>query len=146
MEINLYRLETFDKTVLKIIEFAKKYKNDLDKFKNYPFYDFYLFVKNLPYKADPKKIETLSRPIYTLNPNYSPRDCDDKTILICAFCELKNIPYKILVTGKKNRFHHVFPEVFLNGIWRIADATYPDRGGYGINIFDPKIKKTFIPL
>lgn len=146
MEINNYRLETFDKTVLKIIEFSKKYKNDLEKFKNKSFYDFYLLVKNLPYVADPKNIETLSRPLYTLNKNYSPRDCDDKTILICGFCELKNIPYKIIVTGKKNRFHHVFPQVFLNGSWVIADATYPDRGGYGINIFEPKIKKTYIPI
>jgi hypothetical protein len=87
MEINNYRLETFDKTILKIIEFSKKYKNDLIDFQNKSFYDFYLFVKSLPYKADPKNIETLSRPFYTLNKNYSPRDCDDKTILICSYCE-----------------------------------------------------------
>jgi hypothetical protein len=124
MEINNYRLETFDKTVLKIIEFSKNYKNDLIDFKETPFYDFYLFIKNLPYRADPKNIETLSRPALTLNKNYSPRDCDDKTILICAFCELKKIPYKIVVTGKNKKFHHVFPQVFLNGNWIIADATY----------------------
>lgn len=146
MQINTYRLETFDKTVLKIIEFAKKYKNDLRKFKNKSFFEFYNIVKNLPYIADPKNIETLSRPKYTLNKYYEPRDCDDKTLLICGFCELKNIPYKIHVTGRKNKFHHVFPVVKINNEWKISDATYPNRGNFDENLFYPKLKKIYVPI
>lgn len=147
MVIKTVRLETFDKTILKIIEFAKKYKNDLLQYRNKSFKEFYDIVKSLPYIPDPKNIETLSRPIYTMNPNHSPRDCDDKTLAICSFCELKNIPYKIIVTGKKNRFHHVFPVVNLSGSsFIIADATYPNKGNFGEFLFYPNLKKTYIPL
>lgn len=142
----MFNLETFDKTVLKIIEFARKYKNDLKDYENLSFENFYLMIRNLPYHADPQNIETLSRPLYTLQKNYTPRDCDDKTILICAFCELKGIPYKIEVTGKKNKFHHVYPVVFINNKWTIADSTYPNKGFLGSNLFNAKVKKTYIPL
>lgn len=140
-------LESYKQTVAKIFEFAKQYKSDLEELKNKSIYGFYNLVRNLPYHADPKGEETVVRPKYTILPDWQgARDCDDKTLLIGAFCELAGIAWRSIVCGQtKFKPHHIYPEVKLNGHWQSADATYPDRCMFGKNLYEEKFRKVFEP-
>lgn len=120
-------LETFEKTVLKIFEFAKKYQTDCLFLESKTPIEVFDFIKNLEYKPDPVGIEFLSRPDFSIFRNDLPRDCDDKTLIACCYFELKNYPYKIIVSGKNKDPHHVYPIVFLDNNWVVFDATYPSN-------------------
>lgn len=138
-------LESYKQTVAKIFEFADKYASDLDEFKNDSIFKFYNFARALPYHADPKGEETVIRPKYTKLIDWKgARDCDDKTLLILAFCNLQKIPGRSVVCGQ-TRFkpHHIYPEVSLNGKWMSADATYYDRCMFGKNLYEEKFRKVF---
>ena len=91
-----------------------------------PFGDYYRMIANLPYVADPKGKETLSRPKYTLDPDYEPRDCDDKAILLGAWLYANRVPFRfIAVSGHKSKkLHHVFVQLDWCGKSVHADATY----------------------
>ena len=135
-------LETYEKTVLKIFEFSKKYSSDVLFLESKTPDEVFEFVKNLKYKPDPKGIEFLSRPKFSVFENNLPRDCDDKTLIITCYCELKNIPYKIAVTGKNNSPHHIFPILKIFDNWVYFDATY-ESGKIGKLIFEPKFFKIY---
>lgn len=136
-----YDLETYEKTVLKIFEFTKKYYTDVIFLESKTPEEVFEFVKNLKYVSDPKGIEFLSRPKFSIFENI-PRDCDDKTLIITSYCELKGIPYKIGVTGKGKSPHHIFPIIKLNDVWTYFDATYKN-GEIGKLIFKPKFFKIY---
>lgn len=124
MKKKINPLETFEKTVLKIFEFAKKYQTDCLFLESKTPIEVFNFIKNLEYKPDPVGIEFLSRPDFSIFRNDLPRDCDDKTLIACCYFELKNYPYKIIVSGRSNKPHHVYPIVFINNSWIYFDATY----------------------
>lgn len=106
---------------------VRTYWRDVRDFLDMPFGDYYRMVANLPYYPDPKGKETLSRPKYTLDPEYSPRDCDDKAILIGSWLYANGIPFRfIAVSGDKSKkLHHVFVLLDWCGKNVHADATYP---------------------
>lgn len=128
----------YKNTVKKILEFSKKYKYDLFDFQNYNLKDFFYFVSSLEYKPDLKNHEFISRPLYLLDNNIPFRDCDDKTLLICTYLELKKLPKIILISGK-NKPEHIFPATKINQKHIYLDATYPNskfNHVSTINIFD----------
>lgn len=129
------KIKDYRETVAEIARMASQYKGDLEPWQDYTIGQFYRLVHLLPYVRDPFREETLSRPLYTMVwDSQTPRDCDDKTILIGAFCELKGLPWRIVVCGRQIGVpHHVYPEILMGGEWWPADATYPNRGGAGGN-------------
>jgi hypothetical protein len=124
MRKNITTLDTYEKTVMKVFEFAKKYQTDCLFLESKTPLEVFDFIKNLEYKEDPKGIEFLSRPAFSIFRTDLPRDCDDKTLIAACYFELKNYPYKIVVSGKNTNPHHIYPIVFLNNSWKVFDATY----------------------
>lgn len=134
-----------DFSVSQIIRIAKNYASDLKDYADRQgFFEFYNYVRNLPYIPDPKGKETISRPAYTVNPEWKgSRDCDDKTVLIGSFCELKKMPWRIAVVGVKEYPHHVYPEIMHLDRWTQADATYPDRCLFGKSLYVERYRKVY---
>lgn len=60
-------------------------------------------------------------------------DCDDKTILAGAALHYLGIPLRIATSSHRSDqvMDHVYLEVFVGGVWRPFDATYP-----GTRIFE----------
>ena len=104
------------------------YWEDLGRWLDEPFLNYFNYVCALPYFEDPPDCETVSRPLYTLRPNYHPRDCDDKSVLIASWLHGHDIKSKfIAVSTQENReLNHVFVQDE-NGIY--LDATYPEYRG-----------------
>lgn len=104
-----------------------------------PFLDYYRHVCDLPYIPDPKNVETVSRPIYTLNEAYGPRDCDDKSVLLAAWLVAHGEPLRFVAssTRRDKMLHHVFVQLE-NGLF--LDATYGyNRDFLGFYPYFPKI-------
>ena len=93
-------LKTYKNTISKIFEFTNLYYTDVIFLDCKTPKEVFEIVKNLTYKPDPRGIEFLSRPLYSIFEKNLPRDCDDKTLIITCYAKLKGIPYKIAVTGK----------------------------------------------
>lgn len=106
-----------------------QYFSDLGGWLCVPFLDYYKHVCELPYYADPPEIETVSRPLYTLITDYSPRDCDDKSVLIAAWLHAHGDPKRFVATSTKKdgTLCHVFVQMY-NGLF--VDATYPKNAEF----------------
>lgn len=128
------RVEGYPETIRQLFEDASKYKMDMAPFVSLSASSLFRTVADLPYVKDPKHKEALHRPMYTMDPDWKgPRDCDDKTLSVSAWCELRGAPYRIVVCGKEKDplsgqyfAHHVYPEL-LNGKgqWIPFDVTFP---------------------
>jgi hypothetical protein len=109
------------------------YHKDIGTLKTWPLKKFFHLVKRLPYLADPKGQEFISRPKASLNPRAKYRDCDDKAILMGAWFKSNNVPCRFLAvsTNPKNprKLHHcvIEAQTALNGDWEIYDPTYPQN-------------------
>jgi hypothetical protein len=103
-----------------------RYQDDVAMFGHYPLLKFYDFVKNIPYKTDPKKQEFLQRPYYTITGRGTGGDCDDKCIVMGAYLALNDIPFRFVACGrnKEGRLHHVVIEAKIDGKWVHIDPTY----------------------
>lgn len=108
---------------------TENYFSDLGAWLGVPLYNFYLFVCSLPYVADPVGVETVSRPLYTLNPKYKPRDCDDKSVLLASWCHGNGLKKRFVSTSTRPDKHlgHVFLQLE-NGLF--IDSTYPKFANY----------------
>lgn len=122
-------LTSFRETVSELFRMADAYASDLHRlpqgFSN--IFELYNYTRNLPYHEDPRGLETVSRPLYTLSEVWTgPRDCDDKTLIILAGARVFGIPARAVVCGEIPSPHHVYPELQLAGEWTPFDATYSD--------------------
>lgn len=102
-----------------------EYWSDLGAWLRFPFIEFFNYVCALPYAEDPEDCETVSRPRYTLNPAYRPRDCDDKSVLLASWFHGNGIKCRFIAvsTQPSRELNHVFVEC-CNGV--DYDATYPE--------------------
>lgn len=130
MKANIWRGLDYHETVKQIFLMAKMFREDLaGKFPDV--FTLYDFVRRLQYKDDPKDAEVISRPRYTMQPDWNgPRDCDDKTLIFGAWAELKKIPWRVVCAGSspnpEENPHHIYPEILIGGNWLTCDATYPE--------------------
>lgn len=130
MELKRWPLNSKYRTVEEIKTAVNRYYQDL---KNFPqvlkmdFPAFYNFVKMLPYTRDIKDAEIVSRPKYLLT-IFPALDCKKKSILIGSFMRLKHGPgsYRFVLSSNRpdGNIGHIFTQVFANGKWINADATY----------------------
>lgn len=138
----------YKKLVSDILEYSKTFTKDIKEkgFENFSIFDFYNYVNNLPYISDGKNNEMLARPKYTLDINYKiNRDCDDKCLILTSFFELKGIKYRVIVSGRKNKVHHIYPEIFIPKLnrWLKIDATYPKINKLGEGLFPEKKREIY---
>lgn len=101
------------------------YWADLGPWLDVPFNVFYRHVCALPYVEDPPGVETVSRPLYLLNPGYSPRDCDDKAILCACWFHAHRVPVRFVATSSRpdGFLHHVLLRAWGCGY---IDATFEE--------------------
>jgi hypothetical protein len=104
---------------------VKTYYKDLGNHLETPFPEFYRYVANLPYRRDPKDIETISRPKFALLARWPWRDCDDKAILIGAWLYAHGVPFRFIAVSKRpdKVLHHVLIEANRAGKNELIDAT-----------------------
>jgi transglutaminase-like putative cysteine protease len=151
MRYSLTPLRNLEETVNAMYAIIAQYSSDVAMYASWSPERFYNFVRDIPYRADPKGNEHLQRPAVTIN-SWSPwNDCDDLAILMCSYAKEAGIPYRLAVGGSHayiNRrngarvvpFHHVWPEFQFRGVWTPMDATYPRYSPYVHNQRYLKIK------
>lgn len=108
---------------------ASTYWTDLGRWLDVPFLIYYRHVCRLPYYPDPEAVETVSRPAYTLRPDYAPRDCDDKSVLLAAWLFAHGLRVRFVASSTRpdKELHHVFTQMD-NGLF--VDATYAKNADY----------------
>lgn len=112
---------TYEGLIAEILSMAHQYATETYSLPNNSA-ALFEFVRKIPYKPENK--ETLKAPSVTVNDG---GDCDDKTILVCAWAILRGIKCRATLAGvarEPGKYHHVFPELFINGEWWPYDATY----------------------
>lgn len=133
----------YKRLVKDILIDSKNYLDDFP-FPKYTIKEFYNYVLNLPY-IDDGKAEILARPKFSLDPNYKVnRDCDDKTLSLVSYLRFRKIPFRIIVSGRNQKPHHIYPEFFWNGFWIPFDATYPKINNFGKRLFPEKFREIFL--
>jgi len=159
-------LETYIQTLKEIKRLSLLYYKDLllpnkfsFNFRTCTLPELNRFIKDtLIYVSDPAGQEHLTRAGYSMRYANSgknhPLDCDDKTHLIVSWLLLQNelltkdltMPYVIyiVVSGRGDRPHHVYPEITLPGVVKdyIIDSTYP-RNVLGQSLFPEKYRRKF---
>lgn len=106
---------------------AVKYSSDIGEMAKWPLDKFFNFVKNLPFRSDPYGHESIARPRLTLGKDWPWRDCDDKSILIGAWCVANKVPFHFQASSKlvSGHLHHVYVIASVNKMPLVIDATYP---------------------
>lgn len=127
-ELTITTLRGVDQSLGEIKNLIRENVNssEIFKFDNYSLQQIFDYVKNLPYRQDPKNFEWLQSPRWTLHWG---GDCDDKAILLGTIFERRNIPYRMAVvsTDPNEGYHHIYLEILLNNNWYPVDATYSDN-------------------
>ncbi len=86
------------------------------------------YVRRLPYQADPKPKEIVSRPCHLFSGRFQGIDCKKKTVLMASWAKRNGVPYRFIGSSQREdqKVHHIFPQFKIDGHWINADATYPD--------------------
>lgn len=113
-------------TAKEMARICTQYAGDLGELAKMPLPRYFDLVRKLPYMPDPQNAETLSRPRYLLDKDYAFRDCDDKAILMGAWCYLNGHPFGFYASSVKpsRQLHHVWTVAKINGKAVILDPTY----------------------
>ncbi|MBR4414425.1 MAG: hypothetical protein IKS59_03805 [Aeriscardovia sp.] len=130
MQLTTQNLNNVYQTADQMRRLVETYFTDLGPWLCVPFIYFYRFVCNLPYIADPKNVEFVSRPALTANPAFKiARDCDDKAVLLASWCQGHDRKKRFVASSTKptGRLHHVFLQLD-TGLF--CDATYPKNTDY----------------
>lgn len=125
MITNRQQLRDVFQTAREMQRLTCSYWQDLGAWLRAPFIQYFNFVCALPYFEDPEECETVSRPLYTLNPSYRPRDCDDKSVLLASWIHGNGGRCRFIAvsTQKSGELNHVFVQA-ADGT--DLDATYPE--------------------
>lgn len=130
MQLTAQHLDNVLQTAEQMRRLVEVYYMDLGPWLCVPFILFYRYVCNLPYIADPKNCEFVSRSGLTLNPNFNvARDCDDKAVLLASWWQGHGRKKRFVASSTKptGRLHHVFLQLD-NGLF--CDATYPKNAAF----------------
>lgn len=103
-----------------------KYWTDMVPYAHNSFYEVFSLIKRLPFRPDPINVETLQRPLYTMQGRGLGGDCDCKAVALASWCKASGYPYRFVAVRRKDRnmLHHVYCEVQIDGKWVHADPTY----------------------
>jgi hypothetical protein len=133
--IQFHSLDSKDQTGKEMYRLIDNYSGDLHNIKvngspisELNLFDFFNFVKNIPYRRDIKGIEVVSRPGKIVQHKNTGMDCKKKSILISSYLKKRGIPFRLIASSKRpdKRIHHVFPQMKIDDKWYNMDATYSD--------------------
>lgn len=146
MKITDIEMNDWHETVEEMIRVVMQYAR-LDIPAGPNLYEFYSQIRNIPYQRDSKKAEVVSRPAYLLT-HFLSLDCKKKAVLLAAYAEAHNMPWRFAVVGEKKAFsplkpHHIYPEIEINSRWIPTDATFPDRSTFGLKMYREDFRKVF---
>jgi hypothetical protein len=104
-----------------------------------PLVSWFNYVKNIPYRRDPKPREIIARPKHIVNFESLGADCKKKSLLMAAWLKNNKIPFRFIASSKRpdKKIHHVFPEGKIADQWIPLDATYKTNS-IGMNREDTK--------
>ncbi len=116
-------------TSAEMLRLVRDYSKDLGEKASWPLPRFFDYVRKLSYKNDPKGVETVARPAFTMLENWPWRDCDDKSILIASWCYLNAIPFRFVAASNQASkvLHHVYVIATINGKDYPIDSTYQNN-------------------
>lgn len=117
-----------DQTAREMTRMVVQYSGDLGDKAKWSLPRFYDYVRKLPYHPDPRNDERVSRPRFTLRPDWpDSRDCDDKSVLIGSWCFQNKIPFRFVCSSSRpdRHPHHVFVLGRFRNREHVIDATYP---------------------
>lgn len=124
-------------------EMVKSFSSDLGRYAQWPFNDFFDFVRLIPYISDDDRfpsrvLELVPRPLYLLDRFLFPAiDCKKKAVLIASWARENGFPWRFIAASARpdGAIHHVFPQIDFGYGWVTVDATFPDfRIGQGHEI------------
>lgn len=104
-------LKSPEQTAAEMARLAVQYSGDLGDLAKMPLLQFFRHVQALPYRRDPAGVETVSRPRFLLEKSYPWRDCDDKAVLMAAWCVCNARPFGFYASSELaggRPLHHVF--------------------------------------
>ena len=144
MQITKKPLKSVFQTGEQMKRLCCEYYKDISCFNFMTLGQYFNFVKDLPYLADPKNIEFLSRPGASLLGSAKYRDCDDKAILIGSYLILKKIPFRFIAvsTNPAKKIHHVLVEAQIKNCRLFIDATYPKNKLFELKRYTKKLPIT----
>lgn len=103
--------------------------------------EYFDFVRQIPYRRDPRPIEIVARPYYIIKHRSLGMDCKKKGTLICSFLRIKNYKYRAIGSSSRpdGQIHHIYFELYDPKMkqWKTVDATYPDY-----KLFEIKTEET----
>ena len=131
--ISFHTLNSKNQTGAEMYRLIDQYSGDIDRIQvngkplsSLNMFQYFDFVKNIPYRKDIKAIEVIGRPEKIVQNRKSGMDCKKKSILISSYLKQRNIPFRLIASSKREdkRIHHVFPQMCIDGKWYNMDATY----------------------
>lgn len=128
-KLTVVTLQGIQQTGALMERLTKQYYTDIAAYADLSLKDFFNTVKRQKYIADPKKIEFVQRPKFSLNPLAKFRDCDDKAVEIGSYLYWHGVPLRYLAVSNRpdGKIHHVLVQAEINGARKIIDATYPQN-------------------
>lgn len=111
MKSTIAELRSPEQTAAEMARLAVQYSGDLGDLAKIPLLQFFRHVQALPYRRDPAGVETVSRPRLLLEKSYPWRDCDDKAVLMAAWCVCNSRPFGFYASSELaggRPLHHVF--------------------------------------
>jgi len=132
-KLTQYPLTSAANTAAHMVNLATKYAADLGEKAKWPLPKFYRYVRSLEFRSDPVGHESIARPALTMGTDWPWRDCDDKAILLGAWCFANKVPFRFRASSKatNGQLHHVYVMAKIKGRLVPLDATYP-RNTLGI--------------
>jgi len=117
--------KTAENVIGKIRELITTHYSDMEGFKHLSIREMFDFIKTIRYVPDPPGIELVMRPKILMERKGG--DCDDKTIMGCAYFKVKGIQtgFSLVSDTKGKPVHHIFTIFNQHGKWYDFDATYP---------------------
>jgi len=136
MNVDTEALFSPDQTIEKMYWLIDTFNHDLYQIKSgdkkapkASIRNWYDTVKKIPFQLDRKPVEVIARPKYIWKKKYTGADCKKKSILIGSWCAVNRLPknaWRLTISSVRDdgQYHHVFPEIKINGKWYALDATY----------------------
>ena len=116
-------------------DLVKRHSADLKNFKyagrkttldRLPLAEYFDIIRKIPYRTDPRPREIIARPSILLSAPWLGYDCKKKACLIASWARQNGVPFRFIASSNRadRKITHVFPQLFINGTWINADATY----------------------
>lgn len=135
--MKVFRIKTDGKAVSTgsiMRQVVEKYYMDMAPYASWSHFRVFDKIKSLPYRTDPRLVETIMRPLYTMRSQGCGGDCDCKAVALASWARLHRMPYRFVAIKRPGRktLHHVAVELYIGDKWIFADPTY------AFNVFGQK--------